>query len=345
MTDTEKRLWLASLSRILLVALLWIVLSLWTLWTVGAFYYDLRVGLPPGVASILFLVAFVAALFLCRGWKRPLTVFGLCALTCAGWLTIEPSHDRVWEPDRSKLASAEFAGDVVTIHNVRDGDRPSENEYQANYHDRRVDLAKITGVDMLLCYWGSPWLAHPILSFRFADAEPICFSIETRNEKDEAYSPISGLYRQFELIYLVCEERDVVRERTTHRIGEDVYLFKLDVTVQRARAVFLSYLETVNDIHAQPRFYNVLTSNCTTNVRVHGDATMERPRPWDWRILLPGKLDELISMRDGFASDLPLVELIGRGHINDAANRIGRADDFSRQVRQGVPGFDGQSMR
>ncbi len=341
MSDTKKRHWLASLSRFMLMSLVGLALGLWTLWTIGAFYYDLNVGLPQGVSSIVFLLACVAALIFCRGWKRPLMVFGLCALTCAWWLTIEPSHDRVWEPDRALLASAEFEGDIVTIHNVRDGDRPNKDEYQANYHDRRVQLSKITGADMFLCYWGSPWLAHPILSFRIADAEPICFSIETRNELDEQYSTIAGFYRQYELIYIVCEERDAVRERTTHRVGEDVYLFKFDFPPDRARAVFRSYLETVNDIHAQPRFYNVLTSNCTTNVRVHGDATTKRPRPWDWRILLPGKIDELIYMRDGFASELPLADLRKRGHVNEAANRIGRADDFSRGIRKGVPGFDG----
>jgi hypothetical protein len=199
----------------------------------------------------------------------------------------------------------------------------------------------MTGVDIFLCYWGSEWLAHPFVSFQFEDQNPVCFSIETRKEVGEGYSALLGFFRQFELIYVVAEERDLVRVRTQYREGEDAYLFKTTVTPERARALFLDYVKTLNEMHRDPVWYNALTANCTTGIRMHAVATDENPKPWNWRILLPGKADELMHMRGGFAvDDLPLEELKQRGHVNAAANAAGRADDFPAIIRRGVPGFE-----
>ena len=142
------------------------------------------------------------------------------------------------------------------------------------------------------------------------------------------------------LFYVVAEERDIVRLRTDFRTGEDAYLFQFSLTPDRARAIFLDYLKTINEMKEEAVFYNVLDANCTTGIRMHAVATTENPRPWDWRILLPGKVDELLSMRGGFAVDMPVDELKERGHVNAAANAAGRVNDFSRQIRRGVPGFD-----
>ena len=207
---------------------------------------------------------------------------------------------------------------------------------------RTVRLSKLTRVDLFLCYWGSPWLAHPFVSFQFEDADPVCFSIETRMEHGEAYSTLGGLYRRYELIYVVAEERDLVRLRTDYRKGEDVYLFRIKIGAERTRQLFRDYLQVVNEMHETPRFYNVVTSNCTTNIQTHMVATSETPRPWDWRILLPGKLDEMIYTREGFVSELPLSDLKTRCLVNPTANRIGNAPDFSRLIRSGIPGFDNE---
>jgi len=86
---------------------------------------------------------------------------------------------------------------------------------------------------------GSPWISHPIVSFQFADALPLCFSIETRKTIGETYSAIRGFYRQYTLIYVVADERDVIRVRTNYRRGEDVYLYRTLASPAQARARFL----------------------------------------------------------------------------------------------------------
>jgi hypothetical protein len=87
---------------------------------------------------------------------------------------------------------------------------------------RTVRLSQITGMDLAIMYWGSPWMAHPIVSFRFAGALPLCFSIETRKAIGQQYSAVRGLYRQYTLIYIVADERDFIRVRSNYRQGEDV---------------------------------------------------------------------------------------------------------------------------
>jgi hypothetical protein len=326
--------------RFLALAASWLALTIWTAWAAGALQFDLPPGWLRDIMTIAFLLGAVAVVVLARRWKRIAGVAVLCLIVTGWWLSISASNDRDWQPNVSVTAQADIDGDSITIHGVRNCDYRTELDYTPRFGTRTVNLSKLTRVDMFLCYWGSPWLAHPFVSFQFENADPICFSIETRMEQGESYSTIGGLYRQFELIYVVAEERDLVRVRTEFREGEDVYLFRIRVDAGRTRQIFLDYLKVLNEMHESPRFYNLLTSNCTTNIQTHSVATSRSVRPWDWRILLPGKLDELIDMRKGFVSELPLPELKPRCHVNPTANRVGDAKGFSRLIREGIPGFE-----
>jgi hypothetical protein len=159
-------------------------------------------------------------------------------------------------------------------------------------------------------------IAHPIVSFQFADAPPLCFSIEIRRKLGQTYSTIGGLYRQFELIYIVADERDVIRLRTNYR-KEDVYLYRTTVSPGRARERFLEYIHSLNALRTKPRWYNAITTNCTTSIRA------QHPRnervPWDWRILLNGKGDELMYERHAIVTGgLPFAELKARSLITRA---------------------------
>jgi hypothetical protein len=192
-------------------------------------------------------------------------------------------------------------------------------------------------VDIAIDYWGSPWIAHPIVSFQFADALPVCFSIETRVKKGQAYSPIAGLYRRYELIYTVADERDVIRLRTNYR-NEDIYLYHLTMTPAQARERFLEYIHSLNALREHPRWYNEITTNCTTSIRGQ-QPRGERP-PWDWRILLNGKGDEMMYERHRMVTDgLPFAELKKRALNDTAAKAAGNSPDFSRLIREGRPGF------
>jgi hypothetical protein len=178
-------------------------------------------------------------------------------------------------------------------------------------------------------------MAHPILSFDFGRDGRICFSIETRPEKGEAYSALGGLYRQFELIYVVADERDVIRVRSNYRKDEDVYLYHLNAP--RARESFMEYIRTINELHRTPRWYNAITNNCTTAIR-HQRAASERA-PWDWRMLVNGLGDELLHERGAFDRSLPFLELKRISRVNERAKAADQDPDFSEKIRAGLPGM------
>ncbi|MBV5325792.1 MAG: DUF4105 domain-containing protein, partial [Rhodospirillaceae bacterium] len=139
-------------------------------------------------------------------------------------------------------------------------------------------------------------------------------------EREEEYSTVKGFFRQYDLIYIIADERDVVRLRSNYRKGEEVYLYRSTASAEEARGVFLNYLQTLNELHQAPAFYNAITSNCTTNIRIHTAAASKGPLPaWDWRLLLNGKSDEFAYQYGRLAGDLPFEALRAQAHINDAA--------------------------
>jgi hypothetical protein len=250
------------------------------------------------------------------------------------WLTISPRQDRDWKPEVTVLADAIIDGERVTIHNVRNFDYRTETDFTPRYDTRRYDLRQLRGLDLFVNYWGSPLIAHPILSFDFSKQGRICFSIETRPERGEAYSAISGFYRQFELIYIAADERDVIRVRTNFRKGEDVYLYRLSMPSEQVRVRFLEYARRINELHARPEWYNAVTTNCTTNIRSQR-AAVDRA-PWDWRILANGKADELLYERGALGRALPFVELKRRAYINERAKAANDTPDFSERIRTDI---------
>jgi hypothetical protein len=316
-------------------ALAWLVALGCAAWGFGALHYDFPV--LKAAAAWVFALAVLGAIIFVRGvWRKLCATFAGFALVLVWWLTLKPSNTRPWQPDVAQTAWAEVNGDEVTLHNVRNCDYRTETDYTPRWETRTVRLSQITGVDIALCYWGSPWMAHPIATFQFADAPSLCFSIETRKEIGKSYSAIGGFYRQYELIYVVADERDVLRLRTNFRTGEDVYLYRTVAPPEKARERFTEYLSALNDLREHPRWYNAATTNCTTSIRTQRAAAQRTP--WDWRILINGKGDEMLFERGILVTGgLPFAELKRRSHINPAATAGGTAD-FSARIRERLPG-------
>lgn len=292
-----------------------------------------------GAAS--FAVVALGAVALVRPWRRAyavLTVFGTAVL--AAFLSLTPSNERDWAPDVARAPWAAIDGDQVTLHEVRNFDYVTETQYTALWEDRHYDLSKLATVDLSLTYWGSPHIAHTIVSFGFTDGQYLAVSIETRRERTESYSATRGFFRQYELAYVFADERDLLRLRTNYRQGEDVYLFRIHATPERARALLLDYLNTATDLARRPGWYNALTGNCTTNIRTHVQNSGPA-NPWSWQLLANGHLDELLYARGAVDTSLPLPELKRRVWINDRARAADQAPDFSARVREGVPGMAG----
>ena len=181
-------------------------------------YFDLPWKGAGALAAAIYVCVIAGILIWVRPfWKAIGGAFGCFSLVVGWWLSLQASNVRNWQPDVSKTAWAEIAGDQVTIHNVRNTIYRSETDYTPRWETRVVDLRSIRGADIFITYWGSPWIAHPIISFPYGNNEYLAFSIEARKEVGEGYSAIRGFFRQFELIYIVSDERDVVRLRTNYR--------------------------------------------------------------------------------------------------------------------------------
>jgi hypothetical protein len=187
---------------------------------------------------------------------------------------------------------------------------------------------------MVLSYWGSPWIAHTIVSWAFSDGQHLAISIETRKERGEEYSAVLGFFRQYELYYVVADERDLVRLRTNFR-GEDVYLYRMNTPLPVVRDVLLDYLEEINRLAERPRWYNAASQNCTTSIRHHAQ-NVSASRPFDWRVLVNGRIDQLGYERGTIDTSLPFEELRRRSAISEKAKHV-PVESFSAGIREGLP--------
>lgn len=317
-------------------SLTWFALLIGTTWAFGALWFDFPWPQGRSVAATVFALAMVLVpVFVRPLWRAKLgTAMGI-GLVALWWASLQPRQDREWKPEVALLPYAEIDGEMVTLHNVRNFEYRAVSDFTPRHETRRVDLRNLRGVDIFINYWGSPYMAHPILSFDFGPDGRVCFSIETRPEKGEAYSALGGLYRQFELTCIVADERDVIRLRTNFRKGEDTFLYRLNA--RRAKQGFMDYIQTVNELHAAPKWYNAVTSNCTTGIR--NQRTASERAPWDWRMLVNGLGDQLLYERGAIDRSLPFEELKRLSHINEKAKAANDAPDFSDRIREGLPGM------
>jgi hypothetical protein len=314
----------------------WLLLLLMAGWGAMAIWYsNLPPALRPWAAGTFGAMALLLPLLVRPRRRGVIASVCVFALVVVWWLTIPPANNRDWQPDVMVLPRATIAGDKVTIHNIRNCDYRSETDYACSYYDRTFDLDKLKSLDLFLVYWGSPYIAHTMFSFGFEGQGQVCFSIETRKEQGEEYSSVKGFFKQYELTYVVADERDVVRLRTNYR-KEDVYLYRLKAEPELMRKVFLDYLRQVNRIHDRAQWYNALTSNCTTNIRGH-TAPYTRNTRFDWRIIVNGFVDEMMYERRTVDTSLPFAELKKRSHINARAQAADDDPDFSLRIREGLP--------
>jgi Domain of unknown function (DUF4105) len=294
------------------------------------------------VYGLAGLAAIVALLFR-RGMRVALPLFAV-ALVAIGlwWSSIKPSNERDWQPEVAKLAHATINGDLVTVHNIRNFDYRTETDFTPAYYDKTFDLKKLDSVDIVAVYWMGPAIAHLFLSFGFGD-DHLAISIEARKEKGEGYSSAKGFFRQYELYYVVADERDVVRVRTNYRKDppEDVYVYPVRVPRENMRRIFLEYMRRLNDLREHPEFYNTLTTNCTTailmNTRVNPDSV-----PFSWKVLLSGYAPEYAYESGRIDRSLPFEELQRRSLVNAAGQAADQAPDFSRRIRSGLPAAAGR---
>ena len=252
-------------------------------------------------------------------------------------VTERPSNERDWSPDQKVLARAEFDGDRVTVRNVRNFEYRSVDDYLPRYETRTYQLSRLDSMWFVVERLGGegntrPGIAHTLLSFGFGD-EYVAVSVEIRKERGESYSVLRGLLRQYELMYVVADERDVIGLRTNHR-RDTVYLYPVKAPVDAMRRAFVEMLQRANRLAEQPEFYNTLTSTCTTNIVRHVNTIAPGQIPFSYKVLLPAYSDSLAYDLGLIPTDRPFEAVQAAHRIDAQAQKHGLGPDFSRAVRR-----------
>jgi Domain of unknown function (DUF4105) len=322
---------------ILATLLLSLTVALVAAWGALALWYkaprDLRiVGVSLWAA---FAMACIGA-FCCGHLGTALVAFALAhGLLLIWWKSLRPSNARDWSADVAQTVGGKIGGSVVTLDRVRDFEWRSNSDYTPRWTTRNYDLERLHSLDMIVSYWARPSIAHVLISFGFAPDDYVAFSVEIRRDKLQSFSEIGGFFKEFELVVIAADERDIVRLRTNVR-RERTYLFRLNLEPAVMRALFLAYVAEANALASEPRFYHTITGNCTT-VLYRMLRRIVRRLPFSYRVLLSGYMPEYFYRVGYLDPRYPLQELRALGYISERGRLADASPAYSTDIRRGIP--------
>ncbi|MEO0652061.1 MAG: DUF4105 domain-containing protein, partial [Planctomycetota bacterium] len=270
----------------------------------------------------------------CRRKPWRLALLGATGASILAWhLSIQPTNDGDWLPEVAVLADAAIDGDQVTITNLRDFRWRTAEDFDARYATRTYNLDELQGIDLWVNYWGGHQrIAHTLLSFDFGTGEPLCLTVEVRREHGERWGMLPGIYKQFEVIYVLADERDAIRLRTNVR-QETLYLFRTNFSPDESRALLLDVLERVSELNDQPAFYRTIENNCTTALVSHVNAVWPGRIPLVKRVLMNGYVPQIAFESGMIGSDEPFDAFLARSRVDEFARSLATNDDFSTRMR------------
>ena len=321
--------------------LLGIAIALETGW--GALAMWIRAPLSPVgkwvtvLAWVTLALAAIAGLMWPRWWPGLVLHGAALAVLLVWWLRIRPSNDRPWIAEVARQTHGDVDGNTVALHNVRNFDWRSRTDYTPRWETRRYALDTLQSVDVALSYWGRPAIAHALMSFGFGNDDHVVFSVEIRRKQGDRFSEIGGFFKQYELSVIAATETDCLRVRTNVR-GEDGYLYRIHMPEGAPRELFLAYVDAANRLRRTPRFYHTLTANCTSIVFQMARRIVPG-LPMDYRQLLSGYLPEYLFKHGALRGADSAAEYRRRGRYTDRARATVDPAEYSRNIRQGVPGI------
>lgn len=317
----------------------WFCLALWFQQPFGTFFSRVAIILWSLFALSLIGVYVSGHLFS----RRTDIIIYFCAFACSliWYFSIDARQDRDWNPEVAEQLSYEKHDNSVTLHKVRNFNWHADGSYEVRWEDRIIDLNKITGVNVITSYWMGPQIAHTLVSFDFADQKPLVFSIEIRKEQNEEFSAIGGFFRKYELSLVASDEKDIVYTRSNIR-HEQVYLFPIKMPATERKALFIEYLHKADELRAQAKWYNTLTSNCTTLVFDMVQAINPQKLPKDYRLLASGYLPNYLYDLKALNQNYTLKEWYQLAHINPRAEQYEHqtnksSEYFSTLIRSSIP--------
>ena len=326
---TRKVLWKLILLLVIVPAIGFIII-----WSALAITYagvsDQNIRWALGSS---FAIVFLVSLFCFP--RRMLTIMFLLTASCAvfwWWTNLRPSHDRQWSQLSAVLPIVKIDGDTAAVQSIRNFKYAADGDYIPGYYDKTFDLNKIETLDLIISYWGDDEItAHSMLSFGFKGGGYLCVSVEARAEDGEEYSGIAGMFRKYELIYVLGDEIDLIGSRTGVR-KERVYLYPTNTSPADVRKLFEKIAARVNQIAKTPEFYNTITDNCTTCLAYSGQSIVP-PGSFDYRLLLNGYADQMACDNGWIATDDSFAETRERHYINQYVESKAGAANFSRLIR------------
>ncbi len=246
-----------------------------------------------------------------------------------------PSNTRNWATDHAKTPEIVGADSLVRIANVRAFRYRTETDFDPVYETRTYNLNQVESVWLVLTPFSRAWRgpAHSFVTFGFRDSTYLAISIEARREVKESYGLLKGLGRNFELIYVIGEETDLIGKRA---FGDfDVYLYPIKAPADRIRAVLVDMLARAESLNSRPEFYNTANNNCTSNLVRHVNAVSPRRIPAGIKLLVPGYADDVAQSLGLIDSTVPLAENRAKYRINELARAAQGLPNFSTLIRAG----------
>jgi hypothetical protein len=287
------------------------------------------------ILAATFAAFSIWALWLTRRPHMRAAFMALLVGVIAWHVAIPPSHDRPWRADLAVMPRAVIDGDRVRISGVRDFGWRTRTDYTVRHTEREVSISHLVSIDFFISYWAPEWgpMAHTFLSFNFDNAAPLAISIEARAEQGEGFEPLPALFKQFELIYVVGEERDIVGVRTTQR-QEAVFLYRIQAPAEGARRLFLVYMSRMNELAERPEWYSLFRSNCKINIIRYARAA-GWAAGFDFRQYLNGWVDRYLYAEGVLDTALPFQALRARARLHETVQPGEDAPGFSRRIREG----------
>jgi len=319
-----------------IVSSIWLCLALWFQEPYNGFVTRLLIGMWV-VFSLTILGIYITQYVFNR--QTDVLIYLLAFLLGLFWyFGLEAKQDRDWNPEVAQILSYEQQGNLVTLHNVRNFNWHAYGSYDERWETRQFDLNQITGVNIITSYWMGPRIAHTLVSFDFAHSQPLTFSIEIRKQKHEEFSTYGGFFRKYELSLIAADEKDLIYTRSNVR-GEHVYFFPVNMSKAERRALFEEYLRKANELKNGPKWYNSLTSNCTTLVFDMVQAISKRHLPTDYRLLASGYLPNYLYDLNAISHDLTIKQWYEIAYINPRVSKLNNisSPQYSDLIRQGIP--------
>lgn len=225
----------------------------------------------------------------------------------------EPSLERTWDEDVAVLAGVELLpGGAVHLSDVRDWSYTRDSVVSKRYFDARYDPTDIVGLWLYEQELGLGGLvAHTFLVFEFDPgtvSEPerwLGLSVETRREAGEPYSIVRGMLREFEVTHVWATERDLVTRRVEH-LDYPLTRYRVDVPDEYLGRIFLQFLRETMELSTTPRWYNTLTTNCTSSLIEYVNQVEPGAVPHHYSSVLTGRADDHLKRLGYLDSDYSL---------------------------------------